>query len=130
MKKLSILFVALFALFGFTLSPDAASAQKVMWGKTELKPGQIGKVTILKSTTLFKVEDGTSGPVTYDPVRELKPGEEYRVYGTKTIQGYAPLYDVGGGFYVVQSDGYGGRNIGHLKYETPSKAKLSLVNKK
>ncbi|WP_313803726.1 hypothetical protein [Cytobacillus sp.] len=123
-KLLTILFVSFFALFGFTLSPGAAS-QKVMWDNLELKPGQIGRVTILQQTSLFKVQVGTSGVKLFDPVRELKPGEVYRVYGTKTIQGYAPLYDVGGSFYVIQSTGH---NIGHLKYETPSKAKLALVN--
>lgn len=125
-KLLSFIFIALF-FFSFSVSSPEASAQKVMWGKTELKPGQIGKVTILQSTSLFKVEGGTSGPVKiFDPVRRLNPGEEYRVYGTKNIQGYAPLYDVGGGYYVIQS-AY--PNIGHLMYETPSKAKLNLLNR-
>ncbi|MED3573318.1 hypothetical protein [Cytobacillus praedii] len=125
MKKLSILIVTLFALFSFTLSPDAASP-KVMWDNLELKPCQIGRVTILQKNPLFKVQVDTSGVKLFDPVRELKPGEVYRVYGSKTIQGYAPLFDVGGGYYVIQNT-Y--PNLGHLKYETPSKAKLKLLNK-
>lgn len=88
-------------------------AVKVMWGKTELKLGQIGKVTILSNTNLVKME--SNGSLT--TVRPLKKGEEYRVYSYKSDHG--GLYGVGGGSYVQKS--------AQVKYETPSKSKLALL---
>lgn len=121
-KLISVVTITLVLMLSFTSSTDAST--KIMWGKTELKAGQIGKVTILSETTLFKI-DGRN----IDPIRELNPGEEYRVYSAKVaIEGYVPMYGLGGGYYIVQND-----NIANgitVKYETPSKAKLALLNKK
>jgi len=39
----------------------SAATQKVMWGKTELKVGQIGKVIIKQPTTLWKRLDNGKG---------------------------------------------------------------------
>lgn len=64
--------------------------KKIMWGKTELKLGQIGKVTVLSDTNLVKMD--SSGSIT--TVRTLKKGEEYRVYNYKSNNG--GLYGVGG----------------------------------
>ena len=86
---------------------------KVMWGKTELKVGQIGKVTILSNTNLVKLE--SNGTLT--TVRTLKKGEEYRVYSYKSNHG--GLYGVGAGSYVQKTT--------NVKYETPSKRKLALL---
>ena len=88
-------------------------AVRVMWGKTELKLGQIGKVTILSNTNLVKME--SDGSLT--TVRPLKKGEEFRVYSYKNNHG--GLYGVGGGSYVQKST--------KVKYETPSKRKLALL---
>lgn len=90
------------------------AATKVMWGKTELKIGQIGKVTILEDTALVKIESNGS----LKTVRMLKKGDEYRVYSYKGQNG--GLYGVGGGSFVA-------KNTVKVKYETPSKAKLALV---
>lgn len=87
--------------------------QKVMWGKTELKLGQIGKVTILQDTRLVKLE--SNGAIT--TIRPMKKGEEYRVYSYKGNHG--GLYGVGGGSFIQKN--------AKVKYETPSKAKLSLL---
>ncbi|QGM32487.1 hypothetical protein GI482_00340 [Bacillus sp. N3536] len=84
-----------------------------MWGKTELKEGQIGKITILKPTELVKLE--SNGSLT--TVRMLKSGEEFRVYSFKSQHG--GLYGVGGGNYVKKDD--------RVKYETPSKNKLAQL---
>lgn len=92
---------------------NSASAAKVMWGKTELKLGQIGKVTILSDTNLVKMESDGS----LSTVRSMKKGEEYRVYSYKNDHG--GLYGVGGGSYVQKST--------KIKYETPSKSKLALL---
>lgn len=91
-------------------------AKKVMWGKTELVKGQIGKVTILANTPLVKIVNGKL--VT---VRTLKKGEEYRVYQAKSD--FGGLYGVGGSSFVQ-------KNTKKVKYETPSKAKLDQVNGK
>jgi len=94
----------------------------------ELKQGQIGKVTILKETTLFKVinEGGNLEPV-LEPIRQLMPNEEYRVYSAKQpLDGYVPMYGLGGGYYIVQNNTR--LNGVTVKYETPSKAKLALLN--
>lgn len=93
-----------------------SSTDKIVWGKTELKPGQIGKVTILKRINLW--QDGPNGKL--QMVRVLNPGEEYRVYRFREDHG--GQYNVGGGMWVTKMDGY-------VKYETPSKAKLEGLNK-
>lgn len=106
----------LILVVSFTLlaSLNAEAATKVMWGKTELKLGQIGKVTIQSDTTLWKLGVDQS----LVKVRDLKKGEEYRVY--RYIGTHNGLYGVGGGNFVKKDIS--------IKYETPSKAKLRLLN--
>ena len=88
---------------------------KVMWGKTELLKGQLGKVTVVQNTTLWKRHsDGK-----LEKSRTLKAGEEYRVY--RYIGERNGLYGVGGGLFVE-------RNPNLVLYETPSKSKLALLN--
>ncbi|WP_313803231.1 N-acetylmuramoyl-L-alanine amidase [Cytobacillus sp.] len=87
--------------------------EKLMWGKTEFKKGQIGRVTILKPINLWK--DSKDGKLEFTG-RVLEPGEEFRVYGFRDKHG--GQYDVGGGQWVTKMDGY-------IKYETPSKALLA-----
>ena len=81
-------------------------------GKTELKLGQIGKVTILSNATLVKMSNGS-----LSTTRQLKKGEEFRVYSYKSNHG--GLYGVGGGSFIQKNS--------KIKYETPSKSKLSLL---
>lgn len=115
MKKTGqIAFVFILFLSVLTMHTFPASAStKVMWGKTELKVGQIGKVTILTNTSLWKLEKDNS----LTKIRELKKGEEYRVYSYKSNNG--GLYGVGGGAFVQKGAA--------IKYETPSKSKLNLL---
>lgn len=97
-----------------TINSAEASSSRVMWGKTELKIGQIGKVTILKNTDLVKLNnDGT-----LSTVRKLKKGDEFRVYQYKGQHG--GLYGVGDSSFVQKNDT-------KVFYETPSKSKLELV---
>lgn len=115
MKKVTKLVLAVvlwFSFLGFS-SVDIFAATKVMWGKTELKLGQIGKVTILSKTELVSLNANGTTKV----VRTLKAGEEFRVYSYKGNQG--GLYGVGGGGFVPKNN--------KVKYETPSKAKLALL---
>jgi len=86
---------------------------KVMWGKTEVKPGQIGKLTIKAPITLWKDENGV-----LTESRTLNEGEQYRIYGYRDKDG--GLYEVGGGYYMK-------KDSSKALYETPSKAKLRLA---
>ena len=54
MKNNKTILVALFSVFFLFFSTGTAEA-KVMWGKTELKQGQIGKVTILTNVNAAKL---------------------------------------------------------------------------
>lgn len=83
--------------------------QKIYWNGMELKPGQIGRLTILKSTALYKVS-GTKKTFS----RTLKAGEVYRIYAFKP-----GMLSVGGGYYVDRNS--------NVKYETPSQSKLNAV---
>ncbi|PLR70530.1 hypothetical protein [Bacillus sp. UMB0728] len=87
---------------------------KVMWGKTELWKGQLGKVTIKKSVDLLKKLDNGR----YEKVRELNAGDEFRVY--KYLDEKNGYYGVGAGMYVE-------KNPEKVLYETPSKRNLRLV---
>ena len=87
-----------------------------MWGKTELKQGQIGKVTILTNVNAVSQKGNTlvQGKV-------LKKGEEFRVYSYRVF-GDSGYYGLGGGLFVKKSD--------RVKYETPSKVKLQALGVK
>ena len=126
MIKLITIMFTLLAIFTFNTTADAASP-KVMWGKTELKVGQIGKITTTTNdVTVFKLGSGTWQELI--ALYVLPKGGEYRVYTAKHKQGQAPIYGLGGGLYVIQKS-YLNPEAGH-KYETPSKAKLALLMKK
>lgn len=86
---------------------------KVMWGKTEVKPGQIGRLTIKEPVTLYKDVNGT-----LSPLKTLNKDEQYRIYGYRAE--HDGQYAMGGGTYV---------NLEPAKalYETPSKARLRLA---
>ena len=100
-------------LFLSTLTIAEAAPTKVMWGKTELKIGQIGKITVISSTPTYQMKEG----VFKQGSRSLKKGDEYRVYSYKGQEG--GYYGLGGGLFVKRSNA--------VKYETPSKAKLALL---
>ncbi|WP_278251072.1 peptidoglycan recognition protein family protein [Cytobacillus praedii] len=95
-----------------SVSPPPPQQEKLMWGKVELKPNQIGKVTILKPINLWKRDNNNK----LNFVRILNEGEEYRVYDYDELHG--GQYDVGASHYVTKMEGY-------IKYETPSKALLA-----
>ncbi|MFB5086069.1 hypothetical protein PGC35_02425 [Psychrobacillus sp. PGGUH221] len=113
LKKVAIVSILLISVLSVNTSTTNAST-RVIWGKTELKLGQLGKVTILSNTTLWKLEKDNS----LTKIRDLKKGEEYRVYSYKSTQG--GLYGVGAGAFFQKNSA--------IRYETPSKAKLRLLN--
>lgn len=90
---------------------------KLMWGKTELKKGQIGKITVIRPINLWT--DNEKGKLVHS--RTLLPDEEYRVYGYREEHG--GQYNVGGGMWVTKMPE-------HIYYQTPSKAMLEKLNTK
>ncbi|MFT4416554.1 C39 family peptidase [Fredinandcohnia humi] len=77
--------------------------------------GQIGKVTILENINSNSIDERNN--VT-SLERVFKQGEEYRVYTFKSVGGKG-YYGLGGGLFVEGTTA--------VKYETPSKAKLALL---
>ncbi|MBB3870441.1 MULTISPECIES: hypothetical protein [Anoxybacillaceae] len=112
MKKVKgLLLVPLLSAGLLLLTPynEHSVEAKVYWDGVELKPGQIGRLTILKQTPLYKLD--ASKKVF---VRNLKPGQKFRIYAFKP-----GMLGIGGGYYVDRDS--------RVKYETPSKAKLAQV---
>ena len=113
MRNQKAIFVSIFTVFLLLFSTSTASA-KIMWGKTELKQGQIGKVTILSDTRANKILANK----TTQPDKTLKKGGEFRVYTYRVI-GDKQFYGLGGGLFVQKTS--------KIKYETPSKQKLEQL---
>ncbi|QOR66347.1 SGNH/GDSL hydrolase family protein [Cytobacillus suaedae] len=86
----------------------------VYWDGLLLKKGQIGKVEVVKPINLWKRDGAT---LVFE--RVLQPGEHYRVYRSDDL--YGGQYGLGNGYYVTKMEGY-------INYQTPSKAKLQLLN--
>ncbi|MFB5089451.1 hypothetical protein PGC35_20075 [Psychrobacillus sp. PGGUH221] len=113
MKKI---FLSALIIPALLLSPVTITeaSTKVMWGKTELRKGQIGKITVLNTAPLYQNNnDGIPRQIN----RSLSKGEEFRVYSYKGQDG--GFYGLGGGLFVKRS------NV--VQYETPSKTKLALL---
>lgn len=113
MKNQKVFLVSFFTFFLLLFSTSDAEA-KVMWGKTELKKGQIGKVTAILSDTMANTMKNN----TIQPNKVLKKGGEFRVY-TYRVLGNKQFYGLGGGQFVQKTS--------KIKYETPSKAKLAQL---
>jgi uncharacterized protein YkwD len=116
LKKFRIVFLS--ALFFMLLTPNVFAAEncegitpetKIWWDGAELKVGQIGRLTVVQNTPLYKL-DGERESYS----RTLKSGENYRIYAFKPGR-----LSVGGGLYVD-------RDV-RVKYETPSQAKKNLL---
>jgi uncharacterized protein YkwD len=122
MKKQKYLFIVILSITFLFLRPSSStvSAEEscsgigpftvIRWDSTELKVGQIGRLTILKDTPLYRLNGNIK--VTS---RTLKAGETYRIYAFKPGK-----LSVGGGLYVDRD--------ARIKYETPSKVKLSQLS--
>lgn len=100
-----------FVLLLLLVIPQNASAA-VWWDGVELKKGQIGRLTVLKQTDLYKW-DGTNKTF----ARKLNTGETYRIY--TFLPGKLGL---GGGYYIDRDT--------RVKYQTPSKEKLQALGVK
>ncbi len=114
-----MLVMAVFLVSSFSVSSAFAASdsakncvpKKVMWGKTELKSGQLGKVTILKETKLYSLKDNK-----LVANKSLPAKGEFRVYSFKKVDN-SDIYGVGGGQFIKKDSS--------IKYETPSKRKLA-----
>lgn len=90
-----------------------AESKAVLWDGAELSPGQIGRITILKPINLWRrVGDKL------ELNRILEVGERFRVY--KYDEQHGGQYGVGAGLWITKMDGY-------IKYETPSKKLLNML---
>lgn len=111
MKRKSLAILVSFVMSLLFIIPSTASA-KVYWNGAELKKGQIGLLTILQQTELYKL-NGSTKTIT----RTLHPGEVYRIYT------FLPgRLGVGGGYYIDRDS--------RIKYQTPSKEKLQALGVK
>jgi hypothetical protein len=88
---------------------DYANLPSITWKGKELKRWQLGMLTVLKKTSLYKLT-GSKKTIT----RTLKPGETFRIYSF--LPGKLGL---GSGYYIDRD--------ARVKYETPSKTKLLAV---
>ncbi|WMJ16494.1 hypothetical protein RA955_18120 [Geobacillus proteiniphilus] len=111
MKDMKKFLIASTLVGGLVSLPFANAQAKVYWDGMELVPGQIGKLTVLKDTELYKLQGNKK---TF--VKMLKPGTVYRIYNFT-----ADMLGVGGGYYIKRDS--------RIKYQTPSKAKLSQVKR-
>ena len=94
------------------------STDKIMWGKTELKKGQKGKITVLQDTKVWEDSPHSSSEIVH--TRTLKKDGEFRVYD------YRPDH---GGQYYLGANEWVTKMPEDIKYETPSKAMLEKLNK-
>lgn len=111
MKRKSIGILLSFVMLLVFSLPHNASA-KVMWDGMELKKGQIGKLSVIKQTDLYRI-NGTKKEF----VRKLNPGEVYRIYSFRPGK-----LGVGAGCYIDRDNS--------IKYETPSKTKVQALGVK
>jgi hypothetical protein len=117
-RQLKHITYALIATFVFSAILPAANKveAKVFWGKMELKPGMIGKITILKDTNLYRIKDNK-----FYIVRKAKKGQEFGVYSDRYQQGVGRLYGLGMGIYVPQSSA--------IKYEKVPKTMMEQLKR-
>lgn len=92
----------------YSASEDCPSI--VYWDGVELKSGQIGRVLIQNSTTIYESSNGS-----FEVSRQAKAGENFRVYANK-----GKYFQLGGGL-VIQNDS-------SILYQTPSQEKFQLLN--
>ncbi|WP_277585997.1 CAP domain-containing protein [Psychrobacillus antarcticus] len=111
MKKLSIVVMLFFALISVPTISQAADCPSIAyWDGVELKSGQIGRVLIQKSTTIYKNVNGK-----FEFSRTVKPGENYRIYAKRST-----YYHLGGGLVILDN--------ADVLYQTPSKSKVNQLN--
>jgi hypothetical protein len=104
--------ILVFAVLFSPLVPHTDAEAKVMWGNQELVKGQIGRVTILKNTSLYNIKNNKL--VT---AKKVSKGQIYRVYS------YSGKY---GGIYGVSKDLYAQKSSS-IKYERAPSDKIQAL---
>jgi hypothetical protein len=112
-------FILLFGIsFCFAINTDEAKAEKVkvVWGKIEVQPGHIGRVTFLKDTNIYKTDKNGKPAV----IKNVKKGSEMAVFqiNNKLLNG---AYVLNNSTYVKISE--------NVKYEVLPPNKKELVGK-
>lgn len=93
MKKLFIFLLTVILAVTVSLQPAEANT---MWGKVEIKKGMIGKVQVLKETSLYQINKKK-----LKVIKKLKKGTEYGVY--EYTKSYGGLYKVADNRYIKKS---------------------------
>ncbi|MEJ9307201.1 DUF3298 and DUF4163 domain-containing protein [Priestia megaterium] len=104
--------ILVFAVLFSPLVPHTDAEAKVMWGNQELVKGQIGRVTILKNTSLYNIKNNK-----LVAAKKVLKGQIYRAYS------YSGKY---GGIYGVSKDLYA-RKSSSIKYERAPSDKIQAL---
>jgi len=104
--------ILVFAVLFSPLVPYTDAEAKVMWGDQELVKGQIGRVTILKNTSLYNIKNNK-----LVAAKKVSKGQIYRVYS------YSGKY---GGIYGVLKDLYAQKSSS-IKYERAPSDKIQAL---
>ncbi|WP_377558829.1 DUF3298 and DUF4163 domain-containing protein [Priestia sp. YIM B13489] len=104
--------ILVFAVLFSPLVPHTDAEAKVMWGDQELVKGQIGRVTILKNTSLYNIKNNK-----LVAAKKVSKGQIYRAYS------YSGKY---GGIYGVSKDLYAQKSSS-IKYERAPSDKIQAL---
>jgi hypothetical protein len=88
-----LIFILLFSLVSAT---EAATVSKVKWGKIEVTKTVIGKVQVIKDTTLYKLEKNK-----LKSYKTVKKGTESAVFSVNNQ--FGTIYNIGSNFYYKKS---------------------------
>jgi hypothetical protein len=106
-------------LLAFSFNSNEAKAEKVkvIWGKIEVQPGHIGKVTFQKDTNIYKTDKNGKPAV----VKNVKKGTEMGVFqiNKKLLNGA----------YVLNNSTYVKISPSNVKFEELPAAKKEIVGK-
>ncbi|GAB1810794.1 DUF3298 and DUF4163 domain-containing protein [Priestia megaterium] len=103
-----LVFTVLFSPF----LPHTQAEAKVMWGNQELVKGQIGRVTVLKDTSLYNIKNNK-----LVAAKKVSKGQVYRVYSYSGK--YGGIYGVGKALYAQKSSS--------IKYERAPSEKIQAL---
>ncbi|MCM3772354.1 MULTISPECIES: DUF3298 and DUF4163 domain-containing protein [Priestia] len=104
--------ILLFAVLFSPLVPYSKAEAKVMWGDQELVKGQIGRVTMLKDTSLYNIKNNKLAAA-----KKVSKGQIYRVYSYSGK--YGGIYGVSKGLYAQKSSS--------IKYERAPSDKIQAL---
>ncbi|MEO2222715.1 DUF3298 and DUF4163 domain-containing protein [Priestia megaterium] len=104
--------ILVFTILFSPLLPHTQAEAKVMWGDQELVKGQIGRVTVLKDTSLYNIKNNK-----LVAAKKVSKGQVYRVYSYSGK--YGGIYGVGKALYAQKSSS--------IKYERAPSEKIQAL---